>query len=107
MVVDLGNDPSSIRDMHVDCSLLMRLCDIHVDCGPVIEFGRFVIREFEGGGIWELGNPTRKLLPYEGLRQLDGALPSPGTVFKEESFSRMSMCGLFPVMCFSVYVICI
>jgi len=46
VAVDLRNVPSSIRDMHVDCSLLMRLCDIHVDCGPVIEFGRFVIREF-------------------------------------------------------------
>lgn len=31
-----------------------------------------------GGGIWELGNPTWELHLYEGLRQLDGALPGSG-----------------------------
>jgi len=50
--VDLENDPSLVRDMHVDCSLLVRLCDMHVDCCPVIEFERSVIREF---GRWNPG----------------------------------------------------
>jgi hypothetical protein len=31
----------------VDCSLLVRLRDMHVDCCPVIDFRRFVIREFK------------------------------------------------------------
>ena len=65
MVVDLGNDPSSVRDMHVDCSLLMRLCDMHVDCCLVIELGRFVIREF---GEVESGNPGIQLGSYTFTR---------------------------------------
>ena len=65
MVVDLGNDPSSVRDMHVDCSLLMRLCDMHVDCCPVIEFSRFVIWEF---GEVESGNSGIQLVRYAFTR---------------------------------------
>jgi len=65
VVVDLGNDPSSIIDMHVDCSLLMRLCDMHVDYCPVIEFGRFVIREF---GEVESGNSGIQLGSYAFTR---------------------------------------
>jgi hypothetical protein len=32
--------------MHVDYNLLVRLHNMHVDCCLVIDFGRFVIREF-------------------------------------------------------------
>jgi hypothetical protein len=35
-----------LHDMHVDCSLLVSLHDIHVDCFPIIYFGIFVIQEF-------------------------------------------------------------
>jgi len=52
VVVDLGNDPSSVRDTHVDCSLLVRLCNMHVDFCPIIEFERSMIWEFER---WNLG----------------------------------------------------
>jgi len=62
LVVDLGNDPSLVRDMHVDCSLLVRLCDMHVDWCLVIEFGRSVIREFER---WNPGTREFKLKSHE------------------------------------------
>jgi hypothetical protein len=50
----------------VDCSLLVRLCDMHVDCCPVIDFKRFMIQGVWGGGIWELKNSTQQLHRYEG-----------------------------------------
>jgi len=43
----------------------MRLCDIHVDCGLIIEFGRFVIREF---GEVEFGNSGIQLESYTFTR---------------------------------------
>jgi hypothetical protein len=69
----------------VDCSLLVRLCDMHVDCCPVIDFGRFMIREF---GEVESENSGIQLNSYTittVMRQLDGAQTGPGTVFKEEA----------------------
>ena len=56
----------------MDCNLLVRLCDIHVDCCPVIDFGRFVIREF---GEVEFKNSRIRLESYtftRVARQLDG-----------------------------------
>ena len=70
----------------MDCSLLVRLRDMHVDCCPVIDFGRFVIREFEEvesrNSRTQLNSDTVKRV----LRQLDDAQTSPCTVFKEEAY---------------------
>jgi hypothetical protein len=32
--------------MNVNCSLLVRLCDMHVDCFSVVDFERFMIQKF-------------------------------------------------------------
>ena len=69
----------------MDCSLLVRLHDMHVDCCPIIDFGRFVIREF---GEVESGNSGIQLNSYTVMtvmRQLDGAQTGPRIVFKEET----------------------
>jgi hypothetical protein len=50
----------------VDCSLLVRLCDMDVDCCPVIEFGRFMIQEFGEVESWYSKNSTHQLHCYEG-----------------------------------------
>jgi hypothetical protein len=69
----------------VDCNLLVRLCDMHVDCCLLIDFKRFVIREFgevesENSGI-QLSSYTVTMV----MRQLHGAQTSPRTVFREEA----------------------
>jgi hypothetical protein len=58
---------------------------MHVDCCPVIDFGRFMIQEFRGGGIWELGIQLSNYTITRVMRQLDGAQTGLGTVFKEEA----------------------
>jgi hypothetical protein len=66
----------------VDCSLLVRLRDMHVDCCPIINFERFVIQEF---GEVESKNSRIQLSNYTATRvmkQLDGAQTSPKNVFK-------------------------
>jgi hypothetical protein len=63
----------------VYCSLLMRLRDPHVDFCPVIDFRRFVIREF---GEVESKNSGIQLSIYtfmRVMRQHDGAQTGPGT----------------------------
>ena len=79
----------------MDCSLLVRLHDMHVERCPVIEFGRFVIRKFEEV---ESGNSRIQLRNYtfsRVTRQLDGAQPGPRTMFKEEASK-----GCLPVFSF-------
>jgi hypothetical protein len=51
--------------MHEDCSLLVRLHDMHVDCCLVIDFGRFVIWEL---GEVEFGNSGIQLSSYTVMR---------------------------------------
>jgi hypothetical protein len=68
----------------VDCGLLVRLHDMHVDCCTVIDFERYVIREL---GEVESGNSGVQLssdIVTRVMRQLDGTQTSPGTMFKED-----------------------
>ena len=69
----------------MDCSLLVRLCNMHVDCCLVIDFGRFVIREFKEVESGNLGIQLGSYTVTTVMRQLDGAQIGPGTVFKEEA----------------------
>jgi hypothetical protein len=89
----------------VDCSLLVRLCDMYVDCCPVIDFERFMIREF---GEVEFESSRIQLSNYvvtRVMRQLDGAQTSPSTVFKEEAFKGCYRCLVFSLcVLHSVYV---
>jgi hypothetical protein len=65
----------------VDCNLLVRLHDMHVDCYPIIDFGRFVIREF---GEVESEKSRIQLNSYivtKVTRQLDRAQTGPRIVF--------------------------
>jgi hypothetical protein len=69
----------------VDYSLLVKLCDMHVDCCLVIDFERFVIREFREV---ESENSRIQLSSYTFMRfmsQLDGTQTGLGIVFKHEA----------------------
>jgi hypothetical protein len=72
----------------VDCSLLVRLHNMHVDCCLVIDFGRFMIWEF---GKVKYENSRIQLSSYtitRVMKQLDGAQTGPKTMFKEEASKR-------------------
>jgi hypothetical protein len=79
---------------------------MHVDCCPVIEFERFVIREF---GEVESRNSGIQLSSYtfmRVMRQLGGAKTSPGTVFKEEASKGCYWCLVFNLyVLHSIYLI--
>ena len=84
----------------MDCSLLVRLCDIHVDCCPVIDFGRFVIQEFRKVESRNLGIQLRSYTFTRVTRQLDGAQLHPGTVFKEEASNICLLMFSFQIIFF-------
>jgi hypothetical protein len=61
----------------VDCNILVRLHDMHVDCCSSIDFERFMIQEF---GEVESKNSGIQLNNYtfmRVMRQLDGAQSGP------------------------------
>jgi hypothetical protein len=70
----------------VDCNLLVRLRNMHVDCCLVIDFGRFVIWEFGEVESEKLGIQLSSYTITRVMRQLDGAQTGPGTVFKKDAF---------------------
>ena len=82
----------------MDCSLLVRLCDIHVDCCPVIDFGRFVIQEFREVEFGNLGIQLRNYTFMRVTRKLDGANPGSETAFKEEACNRCFLIFSFQFM---------
>jgi hypothetical protein len=61
----------------VDCSLLVMLRDMHVDFCPVVDFERFVIREFGEVESGNLGIQLNSYIVTTITRQLDGAQTSP------------------------------
>ena len=69
----------------MDCNLLVRLHDMHVDCYPVIDFRRFVIWEFKEVESGNLGIQLNNYTFTRVMRQLDGAQTGSGIVFKEEA----------------------
>jgi hypothetical protein len=70
----------------VDCNLLVRLRDINMDCCPVIDFERFVIREFKEVESRNSGIELNNYIVTRVMRHLDGAQIDPGTMFKEEAY---------------------
>jgi hypothetical protein len=78
--------------MNVDCSLLVRLHDIHVDCCPVIDLGIFISREFKEVNSKNLGIQLSNYTSMRFMRQLDGSQNSPRIVFKEDASKGCYWC---------------
>jgi hypothetical protein len=60
----------------------MKLHDMHVDCFLVIDFRRFMIREFVEVESANSGIQLNSYIVMTIMRQLDGAQTGPGTMFK-------------------------
>jgi hypothetical protein len=91
--------------MHVDCSVLVRLHDMHVDCCLVIDFGISMIQEFGEVESRNLGIQLSSYTFTRVMRQLDGAQTGPRTVFKEEASKGCHLCLVFSLcVLHSIYV---
>lgn len=76
----------------MDCSVLVRLRDMQVDCCAVIEFNEVEFRN--------LGIQLRYYTFMRVTKQLDGITPGPGTIFKEEASRECLLTFSLQCMCF-------